>query len=141
VVPVNAAIAFAAVSAGALGLLVGPIGPPPPRRPMGSRASGRRPLREAPGWLRETTATLPLPPLRRWRARRRDAQLVGALERMASGLRAGQALSTAFVTVADEMPPPLGDDLAAHAIAVRSGGALTEIMTRWAHDPSGSRAT
>lgn len=71
------------------------------------------------------------PGLRRRMDARRDAQLPGALERLAASLRAGAAPGPAFSTVARSTPPPLGDDLRAAALEVDHGAPLADAIDRW----------
>jgi tight adherence protein B len=76
-----------------------------------------------------------LPLLRGWHAHRvaaqRDAQLPEALERMASGLRAGRSLTGALAEVGDTVPAPLGDELRAAVESLRHGGGLDRALDAW----------
>jgi tight adherence protein B len=74
---------------------------------------------------------------RRTRARR-DAQLPGALERVASGLRAGSSLAACVADVASTTVPPLGPELQAVAHQVRHGAGITAALERWSACPPAS---
>lgn len=72
------------------------------------------------------------PVLERRRWDRRDAQLPGALERLASDLRAGSALGPALIALGDSTAQPLGDELRHVGAEVRHGASLVSALDRWA---------
>jgi tight adherence protein B len=84
-----------------------------------------------------------LPAVRSWAARRRDTrrarQLPEALERMASGLRAGRSLGSALAEVAATCPPPLGHELRAVAAAVEHGAGVERALHTWTTAAASSR--
>lgn len=66
---------------------------------------------------------------------RQEAQLPVALERLATGVRAGSTLRQAFIDTAHATPNPLGRDLRAVAAEVAHGAGLPEALTRWGDHP------
>lgn len=72
---------------------------------------------------------------------RREAQLPVALERLATGVRAGSTLRQAFLDTAQATPQPLGGDLRAVASEVAHGAGLPEALTRWGDHPGASATT
>jgi tight adherence protein B len=91
------------------------------------------------GWVLGSAAALAAlaapriltPMAERRRARRRDAQLPAALERLAAALRTGSAPGPAFRALAASTPPPLGAELQAAAVEVEHGAPLGDALDRW----------
>ena len=73
--------------------------------------------------------------LARRRADRRDTQLPEFLERLASSMRAGNALGSAVVATARSTPDPLGHELARVADEVEHGAGLVAALARWGGRP------
>jgi Flp pilus assembly protein TadB len=69
-----------------------------------------------------------LPDVRR---RRRDRQLPHALDRLASALRAGDAIGPALAALAPEVAEPLGRELRAIAGLIDHGAPVTEALSAW----------
>lgn len=74
---------------------------------------------------------LALPTLARRREARRDAQLAGGLEQLASAIRSGRSVRGALVDVASSTPRPLGDELVAVADALDHGASVDEALATW----------
>ena len=72
---------------------------------------------------------------------RRDHQLPGALERLATALRSGASLPQALHEVGEALDPPLGPEMATLARATERGRPLREVLDEWsgAHDDPGTR--
>lgn len=70
--------------------------------------------------------------VRRRLADRRDAQLPMALERLASGLRAGQGAGPALAAVAETTGAPLGIELRAITAEIAHGAGIGQAVDRWA---------
>jgi tight adherence protein B len=72
---------------------------------------------------------------------RRDHQLPGALERLATALRSGASLPQALREVGEALDPPLGPEVAALARAAERGRPLREVLDEWSatHNDSGTR--
>ena len=66
------------------------------------------------------------------RRRRADQQLPDALDRLASALRAGQAIGPALVALAEDLPDPLGTDLRAVTASIERGAPAGDAVARWA---------
>lgn len=75
---------------------------------------------------------------RRWWDRR-DAHLAGALDHLATELRAGSALAPAIVALGPDTPDPLGAELRSIGEAVRHGAPLTAALDQWAARPTSSQ--
>jgi tight adherence protein B len=89
-------------------------------------------------------AALPVTARLRARAaerRRRDQQMPGALERLATALRSGASLPQALREVGEALDPPLGPEVAALAQAAERGRPLRDVLDEWSttHDDSGTR--
>ena len=65
------------------------------------------------------------------RRRRRDRQLPDALDRLASSLRAGEAVGPALVGLAGEVDDPLGTELRAIAGLIDRGAPVAEALQVW----------
>jgi tight adherence protein B len=72
------------------------------------------------------------------RRARRDAQLPDALDRLASALRAGQAVGPALVELAPLVPEPLGTELRPVAAALQHGGTVAHALRTWSAGPASS---
>lgn len=72
------------------------------------------------------------------RRARRDAQLPDALDRLASALRAGEAVGPALATLAGQLPDPLGAELQPAAAALEHGAPVAEVLAAWAAGPEAS---
>jgi tight adherence protein B len=132
VVPVTAVLVGAA--AAAIVLTLGGIAPPA-RRPM---APGTPSPLVAGATLRTAAARWvdrARPQLRR---RQRDAQLPDALDRLASGLRAGEAIGPALCALAPTLAEPLRTDLEPVARALAGGAPVAAAVGGWAERPSAS---
>jgi tight adherence protein B len=79
------------------------------------------------------------PVLRRRQLARRDGQLADALERVATGVRAGHSIGAALQDVTTELADPLGRELQAVTASVRHGAGLSEALDAWAAEPTSSR--
>jgi tight adherence protein B len=121
VVRVTAGLAGAV--AGVLVLLI--AGPPAPARRPGAPVRGARPMRATS----LATAIDRVRPGRR--RRRRDAQLPDAMDRVASALRAGDAVGPALQGVARDVPEPLGGELQQVAGAVARGASVADALGGW----------
>jgi tight adherence protein B len=73
--------------------------------------------------------------------RRRRTQLPGALERLATALRAGSSVPTALGAVGGGLPAPIGPELAELGRQAEGGRAVAEVLDEWAarHDDAGTR--
>lgn len=71
----------------------------------------------------------------------REAQLPVALERLATGVRAGSTLRQALADTAHATPAPLGLDLQVVAAELAHGAALPEALTRWGDHPGATSST
>lgn len=71
----------------------------------------------------------------------REAQLPVALERLATGVRAGSTLREALADTAHATPAPLGLDLQVVAAELAHGAALPEALTRWSDHPGAGSST
>ncbi|MGQ0433238.1 MAG: type II secretion system F family protein [Microthrixaceae bacterium] len=71
----------------------------------------------------------------------REAQLPVALERVATGVRAGSTLRQALADTAHATPAPLGLDLQVVAAELAHGAALPEALTRWGDHPGATSST
>jgi tight adherence protein B len=127
VVPVIAILAGTAAAVVIATSLAGaparrPTVPTPPRRPRS---------------FAEVAAALDrrLPARRR---RRRDRQLPDALDRLASSLRAGEAVRPALLSLASGTPDPLQTELRAVARSLEGGGSVTDALTRWSSSTDAS---
>lgn len=72
------------------------------------------------------------------RRARRDAQLPDALDRLASALRAGQAVGPALVELAGPLPDPLGAELRPVAASLEHGAPAAAALAAWAARPGAS---
>jgi tight adherence protein B len=72
---------------------------------------------------------------------RRDQQMPGALERLATALRSGASLPQALREVGEALDPPLGPEVATLAQAAERGRPLRDVLDEWssAHDDPGTR--
>jgi tight adherence protein B len=72
---------------------------------------------------------------------RRDQQMPGALERLATALRSGASLPQALREVGEALDPPLGPEVATLAQAAERGRPLLGVLDEWssAHDDPGTR--
>jgi tight adherence protein B len=72
---------------------------------------------------------------------RRDHQMPGALERLATALRSGASLPQALREVGEALDPPLGPEVATLARAAERGRPLRDVLDEWsaAHDDPGTR--
>jgi tight adherence protein B len=125
--------------AAAAGAVIG-LGARPPlrRRPGEVAADPPASLTEAVQYV-AAAATRVLDRLRpSRRLARRDAQLPDALDRVASALRAGQALGPALVEVAESLPDPLGPELRQVAVAFTHGASVASASAAWAQRPGAS---
>jgi tight adherence protein B len=75
--------------------------------------------------------------------RRREAQLPGALDRLAASLRSGASLTTALDEVGAAVDPPVGPELTGLAREAARGRPLVRVLDDWsaAHDDAGTRLT
>jgi tight adherence protein B len=130
----------------------GRASPRPRRAPVGAVALGS--LGMATAWLAAgpgvalvlVAAAMAAPVragLRRRGAlrRRRDAQLPGALDRLAASLRSGASLTMALDEVGSAIEPPLGRELTGLAREASRGRPLVHALDDWsaAHDDAGTR--
>jgi tight adherence protein B len=74
-------------------------------------------------------------------ARRRRAQLPGALDRLAAALRGGASIPTALAAAGVTVAAPLGPELAALGREADGGRPTVDVLDEWArrHDDSGTR--
>jgi tight adherence protein B len=72
---------------------------------------------------------------------RRDHQMPGALERLATALRSGASLPQALREVGEALDPPLGSEMATLARAAERGRPLRDVLDEWSatHDDPGTR--
>jgi tight adherence protein B len=72
---------------------------------------------------------------------RRDHQMPGALERLATAQRSGSSLPQALREVGVALDPPLGPEVATLARAAERGRPLRDVLDEWsaAHDDPGTR--
>lgn len=134
----TAALAFVVAAVTVAALLVGPQGAPVrARAPLTAGVpSPDRPTRTR---LAEAIRQRPLAgPLRTGQKRKQDEQLPAALERVAAGIRSGQALPAALLAVAADTPAPLGQELARRTAGLGQGAGLSGAMEEWAADPEAS---
>lgn len=94
--------------------------------------------------LAALSAAGPVPARLRRRAasrRRRDAQLPGALDRLAASLRSGASLTMALDEVGASLDPPIGPELTGLAREAARGRPLVRVLDDWsaAHDDAGTR--
>jgi len=127
-------IALGAGTAAALAVILSARSPA--RRVPGREAIPSRPLALGEMAAGATRVLDRLHPARR-RARR-DAQLPDALDRLASALRAGQAIGPALVELASLVPAPLGAELESLAAALEHGASVATALSRWAARPEAS---
>lgn len=125
---------LAGVCVAALVLTLGSA--PPARRWPGPAPAARRPLVAAIVGAWGTQILERARPQHRWR--RRDAQLPDALDRLASALRAGQAIAPGVRELATTTPAPLGAELRAVALALDRGEPVTAALGAWGGGPGAS---
>ncbi|HET6948817.1 MAG TPA: type II secretion system F family protein [Acidimicrobiales bacterium] len=84
--------------------------------------------------------------LTRWRAaaagrERRATQIPGALDRLATALRAGTSLPSSLAEVGSAVDPPLGPELTALGEATARGRPVVDVLDDWAarHDDPPTR--
>jgi tight adherence protein B len=72
---------------------------------------------------------------------RRDAQLPGALDRLAASLRSGSSLTMALDEVGAAVEPPIGPELTGLACEASRGRPLVQVLDDWSagHDDAGTR--
>jgi len=73
--------------------------------------------------------------------RRRDQQMPGALDRLATSLRSGSSLTQALREVGEALDPPLGPEVATLARAAERGRPLRDVLDEWSatRDDPGTR--
>lgn len=72
------------------------------------------------------------------RRARRDAQLPDALDRLASALRAGEAVGPALTALATDLPEPLAAELGPVAASIEHGAPVALALAAWAARPGAS---
>jgi tight adherence protein B len=110
----------------AAGLVLAALPAEPSRAPAPPRGLERRRSLRAIA-VRATDRLVPSA-----RARRRDLQLPGLLDRLASALRAGRAIGPAFADVARAVPAPLGEEVRPIARTIEQGAPLVDALRGWA---------
>ncbi len=118
------------------GLVAAAAGRAPAARVPGRVAAPTRPLTVTDAVATVVRGLDRVQPTRR-RARR-DAQLPDALDRLASALRAGQAVGPALVELAPLLPDPLGAELQPVAAALEHGATVANALTAWSTAPGAS---
>ena len=121
------------VAALAVVMALGGWGRPAPRRLPHPAVGARRPRpwREVGRAVIERVA----PSIRQ---ARRDAQLPGAIDRLASALRAGTAIGPGLIEVAGDLGEPLGAELREVARAIEHGTAVGAALATWSASPGAS---
>ena len=106
--------------------------PTPARLPDGIAAT--TPMLLSRAWLVDALDRA-LPSVRR---SRRDRQLPDALDRLASALRAGEAVGPALVGLSQEVADPLGTELRAIASLIEHGAPVVESLAVWSRSEEAS---